>query len=153
MENIVRQAAILMAVQELKRAYKPDFGYILWRQHILAYFVEEGYLESREVQTKGRPAFVLVITKRGKAHLRYLMRYLKEDRVIEEKDNTLAIYEKNKAKREASHKRCIERAKARHKLELKEEKERSKMAEVIIEALQDDKIRKLVMDKLRDKEM
>ena len=153
MENIVRQAAILMAVSELKRAYKPDFGYILWRQHILETFVEEGYLESREVHTRGRPAYMLVLTRSGKAHLRYLMRYLKEDKVIEEKDNTLAIYNKNKAKRELSHKRCEERAKAKRKLRLKEDRERNKMADAIIEALQDDKIRELVMDKIRDKEM
>lgn len=153
MENIIRQAAMLMAVSELKRAYKPDFGYILWRQAILEHFVEDGYLESKEVRTKGRPAYVLIITKRGRAHLRYLMRYLKEDIVIKEKDNTLAIYGKNKAKRELSHKRCVERARERKRLKLKEDRDRNKMADAIIEALQDDKVRELVMDKLRDKEM
>lgn len=152
MENIIRQTAMLMAVQELKKAYKPDFGYILWRQHILASFVEEGYLESKEVHTKGRPAYILVLTRRGKAHLRYMLRYLNIDEVVKEKDNTLAIYEKNKTKREASHRMCEERAKARRKLRLKEDRERNKMADAIIEALQDDKVRELVMDKLRDKE-
>lgn len=152
MENIIREAAILMAVQELKKAYKPDFGYIVWRQYLLASLVEQNYLESREVQTKGRPSYVLVLTRKGKAHLRYLCKYLNMDEVIKEKDNTLSIYHKNKVNREASHKRCVERAKAKHKMKLKEDRERNKMADAIIEALQDDKVRELVMDKLKDKE-
>ena len=152
MENIIREAAMLMAVQELKKAYKPDFGYIVWRQYLLASLVEQGYLESREVKTKGRPAYVLVLTRKGKGHLRYMLNYLNTDMVVKEKDNILIIYNKNKAKRETSQRMCEERAKAKHRLKLKEDKERNKMADAIIEALQDDKVRELVMDKLREKE-
>lgn len=151
MEYEFREAVMLTAVKRLKKAYKPAFGYILWRQQMLEFLIGEGYLASTEVRTRGRPSYLLTVTKDGERRLRYLMHYLDDEVVNKEVDRTLGIYNRLYSKMETSRKRTEEKARQKKKTELKERKRLDDTAEAVIEALKDDRIRQMVMDKLRER--